>query len=67
MGHSADLTLERLAKETGGKTYFACDNNRKIAVSIFGTAFIEVKPTKEMNEALTITVCNELVSINQIS
>jgi hypothetical protein len=38
-----------------------------MAVSVFETAFREVKTTKEMTEALTISVCNQLIAVNENS
>jgi hypothetical protein len=63
IGNSADVNLERLAKETNGNTYIASDNNREMAVRVIESAFQEVKISKELSESITIEVSKDLISI----
>jgi hypothetical protein len=65
LGNKADPNLEKLAKETNGNVYIASDSNREMAIRVIESAFIEAKANKELNETLTIGVCNELITIKR--
>jgi len=66
MGNTADPNLERLSKETNGNVYIASDSNREMAIRVIESALTEAKVSKELNEALTISVCNDLIVIDQL-
>jgi len=65
MGNTADPNLERLSKETNGNVYIASDSNREMAIRVIESALTETKVNKELNESLTISVCNDLIAVNQ--
>ena len=66
IGNEADDRLERLAKETGGKTY-ATNNSqsREMIARVIQATIQEISVGKEMAEIIFVSVCDDIIELNQ--